>query len=306
MALLRHSNIGGIGTFLINSKRLPGDIKRAISKAKDDVKANRSNWADTVTFIVPTNVDNRLNEILVMLWIDQNVVSMMSTVHTLHRDIDFVFRVRKRPRGSSTNARSARLPFGSESTARLPIPKIIDDYNKFMGGVDSFDQRRAVFDMRLKSRRTWIPLFQFLLDLALVNSVLLSRELGIVPSKGTAEIRMAMARDLVTESRALRNAHSQVLPFVTPNVHRQRNLRVRSVLPQRRLDTALHSVIRSESRSRCELCKIKLLASKKSSQGATKSFMRCTYCNVALCAGKNRPCFENFHSKDFTNSNLEQ
>ena len=155
-----------------------------------------------------------------------------------------------------------------------------------MGGVDSFDQRRAAFDMRLKSRRTWISLFQFLLDVTLVNTVILSNELQIMEGKGTAEIRMSIAHDLIAESRALK---------ITSVVRRPR---VGVDAPVRRLDPANHSPVKVEKRQRCELCKIRLKRRGKNPQQAPKSFVRCTYCDVALCVSRDRRCFEEFHNEE--------
>eukprot|EP00171_Calliarthron_tuberculosum_P002954 IDg2954t1 len=152
--------------------------------------------------------------------------------------------------------------------------------------------------MRLKSRRNWIPFFQFLLNVALVNSILLSREVGIILSKGTAEIRMGIVRDLVTESRTMRTGMQQSAPsaITGTNEQRRRRSRVRAVLPLKRLDPALHSVVRAASRDRCELCKIKLLAIGSGTQRAKRSFLRCSYCDVSLCSGKTGPVSKIFTS----------
>ena len=55
----------------------------------------------------------------------------------------------------------------------MPIPKMIDDYNQHMGGVDIADQRRAYYNTQITSCRIWMPLFFWLLDTAIVNSYII-------------------------------------------------------------------------------------------------------------------------------------
>ncbi len=117
-------------------------------------------------------------------------------------------------------------------------------------------------DMRLKPRRICMPLFQFLLDVPLENTILLSREVHLSGSKSTAEIRISIARDLVMESREMRASVQRRVPSPASPARRgrQRGRRVRSVVPERRIDPGMHSVLRETKRSRCCLCNLPLLA----------------------------------------------
>ena len=81
------------------------------------------------------------NQVLCVAWQDNNTVAALSTVHTVHKDTDWVEpdwveRLRKRPSKTSTNANTARKPFGEAATAKLKIPRIIDNYNHYIGTVD--------------------------------------------------------------------------------------------------------------------------------------------------------------------------
>ena len=88
--------------------------------------------------------------------------------------------VRRRPRETSTNATKVRAVFGTASKKALPIPCIIDDYNHHMGGVDIADQLRGYYAVQLPVRRTWMPLFFWLLDTSIVNSYLIFKKNGNV------------------------------------------------------------------------------------------------------------------------------
>lgn len=58
----------------------------------------------------------------------------------------------------------------------MSCPSSIADYNKYMGGVDKFDQYMAAYSISQKSRRWWVKIFYYLLDTSIVNSYLLYKK----------------------------------------------------------------------------------------------------------------------------------
>ncbi|PMD57734.1 uncharacterized protein K444DRAFT_533430, partial [Hyaloscypha bicolor E] len=50
-----------------------------------------------------------------------------------------VLRLRKRPKETSSKAKTIRIPFGNQATKVLSIPVITDGYNYHMGAVNEFD-----------------------------------------------------------------------------------------------------------------------------------------------------------------------
>jgi hypothetical protein len=82
--------------------------------------------------------------------------------------------MRKRPPLTASGARQTRKVFGDADTKELPIPTFIFWYNHYMCGVDIADQLRSYFTTQRTHRRTWKPLFHFLLDTVLGNCFLLS------------------------------------------------------------------------------------------------------------------------------------
>src|SRR5450432_3522184 len=100
---------------------------------------------------------------------------------TIHNGTEWVVRNRKRPKGTSTSATITKQPFIMfnplvgckelyEHRRDLPIPGAIDDYNRFMGGVDIADQLRASFTTQQRGVKPWRPLFYWLLDSAIINA----------------------------------------------------------------------------------------------------------------------------------------
>ena len=119
------------------------------------------------------------------IWQDNNIVPMLTTIHSGDQ---FIIRLRRRPRDTSTSAVVTQTPFIRNSTIladqelqfdpyrrALPIPIQIDDYNSYMNGCDIADQLRAWFKTQRQSNRSWWPLFYFLLDHSIINAYLLQQ-----------------------------------------------------------------------------------------------------------------------------------
>jgi hypothetical protein len=64
--------------------------------------------------------------------------------------------------------------FGDKARKELDIPDFIEEYNLFMCGVDIADQLRSYYNTERTHRKTWKPLFSFLLDTVVGNYYQLS------------------------------------------------------------------------------------------------------------------------------------
>jgi hypothetical protein len=85
-----------------------------------------------------------------------------------------VVRLRKRPKETSSKARTAREPFGNEAVKELKIPAI-DGYNYHIGTVNEFDHLIAQnVGLRHVKRGGAQALEHWLLRIVLVNSYLLA------------------------------------------------------------------------------------------------------------------------------------
>jgi len=116
---------------------------------------------------------------MAFLWQDNSTVHLLSTVHNLDLTTSWVEKLRRKPRDTSTNAVAARKPFAADEHSKLlAIPKIDDDYNQYMGGVDIADQLRSYFTTQRIARWNWQPFFYWLLHTAIINSYRLARTNG--------------------------------------------------------------------------------------------------------------------------------
>jgi hypothetical protein len=73
---------------------------------------------------------------LYLAWQDNNIVLALSNIYTVYTLDDFREKVRKRPTKTSISGRIVRQIFGSNPIKELHIPRFINDYNQYIGGVD--------------------------------------------------------------------------------------------------------------------------------------------------------------------------
>jgi hypothetical protein len=110
-----------------------------------------------------------------------------------------VVRNRKRPSSTSTSAKTARKPFGSESRKDLPIPDFVDGYNHNMNHVDIADQLRSTNPGNRRIRRGgWHALWNFLFYVTIVNCHALS------DYKSASRFRVDLQASLLERSQVLK------------------------------------------------------------------------------------------------------
>ena len=66
--------------------------------------------------------------------------------------------------------RSRHATGGTETVKK---PKMVDEYNQFMGGVDRSDQQVLYYGFAHRSVKWWKRVFYHLVDLCLVNALIL-------------------------------------------------------------------------------------------------------------------------------------
>jgi hypothetical protein len=116
-------NITCCGTTWKNASGFPSDL----------IKIKEHNrlylWDSCIARVV--------DDVLCFVWQDNNTVLGLTIRHSLHRaEEDIIVRDRKRPKPTSTNARITRPVFSNLPRKQLPIPRVINDYNHYMNGVD--------------------------------------------------------------------------------------------------------------------------------------------------------------------------
>lgn len=65
-----------------------------------------------------------------------------------------------------------------EQKKTIKCPTVVNDYNKYMGGVDKADQLRALYNINRKSKKWWHRLFWGVIDIIFVNSFVINKKLN--------------------------------------------------------------------------------------------------------------------------------
>ncbi|CAG8797157.1 296_t:CDS:2, partial [Dentiscutata erythropus] len=108
-----------------------------------------------------------VNNVLVIFWMNNGFVHMLSTIHGIKGNKWKVLSVQRRPRETSSNAANVQKVFGDKVYKEIVIPKAINNYNYFMNGADIADQYRSYYNCQLAASCTWMLLLFWLIDTAI-------------------------------------------------------------------------------------------------------------------------------------------
>ena len=156
--------------------------------------------------------------------------------------------------------------------ASYPCPMACVEYNKHMGGVDLGDQHRGYYHIRMKCRKLYKYIANFLFDVTVTNSFILfniSHDRPMKSLKFREVLALELIGDYCSRKRAGRRSH-----LIRP-------------LP------LLHFPIRlpaenGHQRGRCAFC--------KNNKKRTDSQWFCRECDVWLChTGYEKDCFLCWH-----------
>ena len=83
----------------------------------------------------------------------------------------------------------------------VPCPEAIASYNKYMCGVDKFDQYLSLYSIGWKSRRWWLRIFYYFVDSSIVNAFIMYQENCKIQKKkhwmSHLEFRSQLANELI-------------------------------------------------------------------------------------------------------------
>jgi hypothetical protein len=229
-------------------------------------------------------------------WKDQAFVLIISSFMS---GDERVIWLRKRPKETSSKAKTARIPFGQEAEKELSIPAIADGYNYQMGAVDEFDHLTAQnAGLRLIWRGGHQALEHWLLRIVLINCYLLA-QFSDVPEPRQVSFRSQQdfRRQLVGALLAKGSDGEACLKRRISHISQ-----VTNKVPIRE-----HELVKLDTRRECVSCKglrygdrpkkRTALAEIAANQGRESSRSRtiygCKQCNVHLY--KEKGCFGVFH-----------
>ncbi|CAK1587806.1 unnamed protein product [Parnassius mnemosyne] len=175
----------------------------------------------------------------------------------------------------------------------IPCPKVIEEYNAHMGGVDTMDSYLGRYRIRMKSKKWTNRLFQHMLDMAVINSWILYKKVSLKKKTNPKNIlklvdfRTELAETLCKYGAVSENKRGR------PSMNRQENTSKKrpkigaQTLPPNdvRTDGVGHDKSYNTKRNQCKYANCKKLTS-----------VMCTKCKISLCDNRKNNCFQVFHA----------
>lgn len=233
------------GTFRVNKKSYP----KHLMKPDREYNSGDIEYAQS-------------EDIGIMRWKDRGA-KPVTLVSNMHNSSDITTVLRK-------NGKGERI--------QVNCPTGIADYNKYMGGVDKFDQYMSPYSISQKSRRWWIKLFYYMVDTAIVNSYILYKESCNKNKKKYIthlEFRSRLTDELIGNFSCRKKS--------TTSPHEQINKKKRKLSTNNNFTGVDHLPKFIDKYRRCKMCSTKVKEK--------RSNMICSLCEVTLC----KKCFEPYH-----------
>ena len=247
---LRADNIGACGTVRANRKDLPSQMKTYKGKKGDVPKM----WLRT---------DNKL---IACAWQDTGKVNMISSVG---------------------NSGITKVDVRSKSGIRQVLkPNIQVEYNKFMGGVDLFDQLCSTYPFKRKNKKWHHVIWHFLVETALVNGYICYKIENPDKKVNQRTFRQGVIDGMLEGfSRGRRKLRGK--RHLEPTTSR---------LVERHFPSHYND---KKKQPNCSVCSISPSHCSKKGKGSCKRKQTTYYCGK--CPGEPPlcvvPCFEIYHSK---------
>lgn len=128
----------------------------------------------------------------------------------------------------------------TKSRQVIPQPRVISNYNKFMGGVDKMDGLIAAYRSRMRQRKWYWPIFLYLFDASVVNGWLLMKKLK--PSDPNCTSLLVFRRYIAVHF---------LQKYGSKPLRQQRQL---SNIGDMRFDNVGHLIEYSENDKKCKVC----------------------------------------------------
>jgi Transposase IS4 len=282
----RSQGVGVTGTC-----RDKSGIMKELAELKKQDKKDVIPWGKTYSLYTPSG------NVCHVGWKDQAFVLMMSSV--LSGD-EMVVRLRRRPKETSSKAKTSRVPFGEDAIKELSIPVIADEYNYHMGAVDEFDHLTAQNPgLRCVRRGGSQALEHWLLRTVLVNCYLLALCSDVPePRQVSFRSQQDFRKQLVGALLAMAKGGSEPckkrrISVINPDATQEP---VSSHTPVKMVKKGLCvscKGLRFRDRPQKRVALVEIAANSKRPSSRHESRYGCKQCDVHLC--KERGCFDVFH-----------
>jgi hypothetical protein len=274
---------------------LVGTARRQRNWPPRTYKAIDDKWYNTL------HPSSRPKNFLIMRWVDNDVVDMVSTVHD---GFETVTRARKRPRENQLNRAAVRTVWGSHWEAVVDIPQCINDYNTTMGGVDKAYQLMSGLKPRLRCRRTWMPMWIHSPDVCRVNSYIIAKDKGTCKEQKDFVLDWILAMNHRAQFIETARTRTAIATLTSPSEKRkEKRARISAKNPELppyplQGDRSNHVAIVVKEQRRCSYCKWQNACAKINGTVPLPAIVRparkCLACGDHLC----HQHFDLFHTPE--------
>lgn len=168
----------------------------------------------------------RKGSIFLFGWHDKRLVNMVSTIH----NSEFLEKINRRGISKS-------------------VPICISDYNKFMKGVDQFDQYLSYYSLLRKTLKWTKKVALWLINSGLINSFIIYKKVNKSSNIKFKDYLIDVAKILISENK------NESLSYIQDE-QSKRPLRSPHNDPSYRTDGNMrnHEIIKIDGRRRCKVC----------------------------------------------------
>lgn len=212
-------------------------------------------------------------DITISKWKDRGKKAV-NVISTMHKPDKIVKVLRTQKDGTRTE---------------VDCPESVAEYNRYMGGVDKFDQLLAAYPITWKSKRWWLRVFYYCIDASIVNSYILYKTKLKELNNGKKPLTHLQFRSLLAnELIGSYSGRVKTGPISQFGTGRKRNhpdgrATLRNSL---RLNNVGKHLPIEGTRRRCAFC--------STTKEQKRSTICCQECTVALCLN----CFVPFHKSN--------
>ncbi|XP_049328029.1 piggyBac transposable element-derived protein 4-like [Astyanax mexicanus] len=242
------------------------------------IRETRIGFPKTTANALPKKADRgemrwiRDGPLLFVKWRVTRDVTMCSTVHKAYSGQSVQRRVRSKN--------------GTWSTQQISVPEPVKAYNKFMGGVDLSDALIKYYSVTQKTRRWYVKLFLHFVDIAVVNSFIIHKEMALArqqKSLSQKSFREVLCMELADVGQPQVSIPAEVPS--EPSMPPSPECGPQGCFPVPVPDMSTENRLKAtQGRRKCVHCKMKTM------------FM-CRSCSVPLCIIVDRMCFTEWHDQ---------
>lgn len=195
--------------------------------------------------------------------------------------------------GADTTSLVKRWDKASKTYVDVTCPKVISNYNSYMGGVDVLDQQVEYYRAFIKTRKWTLKVIIHFLDLAVVNAWRLYRNDCIannVPQNRILDLlhfRLDVAESL-TETPTMRHIQPEEDEEMDVGVSAAKKFKQPTPSVAKRHDSFGHLPYFDDNITSPRVCKLEVCNS--------RSKIMCTKCKVYLCLSRGKNCFSEYHT----------